>query len=83
MMKKNCKVCGEEFFQPKKHYYIGMSESDTGTRGKYLITCSDKCRAIRKQAAIDKANARQKTPEWKAMRKEQLAKNQERKEGLL
>jgi hypothetical protein len=25
MMKKNCKVCGEEFYQPKKHYYIDVS----------------------------------------------------------
>jgi hypothetical protein len=38
--------------------------------------------SVRKQAAIDKGNARQKTPEWKAMRKEQLAKNQREKRAF-
>ena len=81
MMKKNCKVCGEEFFQPKKHGFLGTAS------GAYIKFCSPKCREISYKDSVKrasaKANARQKTPEWQAMRKEQLAKNQERKEGLL
>jgi predicted nucleic acid-binding Zn ribbon protein len=72
MMKKNCKVCGEEFFQPKKHGFMGTAS------GAYIKFCSPKCREISYKDSVKRASAKadaKRSPSLKGERAEERKRN--------